>query len=386
MSKVLFIRSTSISPRVEKEAASLAKEGYVVSLFLWNRFSNALKHKVKNGCNIYEFGLKAPVGKYRLVFYWMIWWSAIFVYLMKKRFDTVHVCGLDSYPPAILGKIIKRNIIIYDIFDFFGQTLPPKTPRIIAKFICNLERILLRFADVVIIVDECRRIQLEGAKIHKLEIIMNCTSDDYRLNIYKKNDAFTIFYGGMISKDRGLNQLIDVIKNEEDIKLIVAGTGEDEAEFKGIFNSCSNIEFLGHVNHDEAIRLTYQANVVFGFYDPIIPNNRLASPNKLFEAMMCRTPIVVNEETSMAEIVRKENCGLSVPYDDKLALKKTILKLKNNPELCRKMGENGRKAFEREYNWEIMEERLIALYHKVSNEGTPSHFMPRNFHDPKGHP
>jgi glycosyltransferase involved in cell wall biosynthesis len=366
MSKILFIRSNPVSPRVKKEASSSVKNGYSVSLFLWNRYSNTSKRKVEHECNIYEFGLKAPFGKYRLVFYWVVWWYAIFIYLLRNKFDIIHVCGFDSYPPVILNKFIKRNTIVYDIFDFFGASLPPKTPHIIQKVISKLEKLLIGFADAVIIVDESRKIQVKGAKISKLEVIMNCVSDeDYNFSEYKESNDFTIFYGGMISKTRGLKQLVGVIKDEEDIKLVIAGAGEDETEFKDVFASYTNIEFLGYVTHKEAIRLTYQSDAVFGFYDPTVPNNRLASPNKLFEAMMCRTPIIVNGETTMADIVREENCGIIVPYSDELALKNAILELKNNPEMCKKMGENGRNAFEREYNWEVMEKRLVALYKQI---------------------
>lgn len=369
MGEVLFIRSNSISPRVEKEADSIAKEGYDVSLFLWNRSSNTSKHKIENGCSIYEFGLKAPFGKYKLVFYWVIWWCAIFAYLLRNKFAVIHVCGFDSYPPVILGKFIRRDIIIiYDIFDFFGDSLPSKTPGIIQKIVSDLERGLIRFADAVIIVDDSRKGQVKGAKISKLEIIMNCVSDEtYNFDMYKKkNEDYTIFYGGMISKTRGLKQLVEAIKGERDIKLIVAGSGEDEVEFKDIFSQHStNIEFLGQVNHNEAIGLTFQSDAVFAFYDPIIPNNRLASPNKLFEAMMCGTPIIVNVETTMADIVRKKNCGLVVPYKDVGALKDAILMIKENTTLKNELGKNGRNAYEREYNWEIMKNKLIALYKQI---------------------
>lgn len=366
MNKVLFIRSNPFSPRVEKEANSLVRAGYSVSLFLWNRSSNTSKRKVKHGCNIYEFGLRASFGKYRLVFYWVIWWYAIFIYLLRNKFDIIHVCGFDSYPPVILNKFVKRNIIIHDIFDFFGASLPSKTPHIIQKVISKLERSLLRFADAAIIVDESREVQLRSTKISKLEVIMNCVSDeDYNFSEYKESNDFTIFYGGMISKTRGLKQLVGVIKDEEDIKLVIAGAGEDETEFKDVFASYTNIEFLGYVTHKEAIRLTYQSDAVFGFYDPTVPNNRLASPNKLFEAMMCRTPIIVNGETTMADIVRKKNCGLVVPYNDVKALKDAILKLKNNPQLCKQLGEDGRRAYEEKYNWKIMEKRLLDAYKDI---------------------
>jgi len=362
MKRILFVRANNTSPRVEKEANSLAKAGYAVNLFLWNRKSSTPTYKFESECNICECTHKAPFGKY-VIFHWIFWWCAVFKYLLKNDFDIVHVCGLDSYPPAILAKFIKQYIIIYDIFDFMGESLPIGTPHFIEKFVCDLERYLIRFADAVIIVDESRKIQIEGVKISKLEIVMNCVSDKYYLDNYEKSSVdFTVFYGGMLSKNRGLNQIIDVIKNNQDIKLVVAGSGENEGEFESIFGSYSNIEFLGQISHDEAIKLTYQSNAVFGFYNPMIPINRLASPNKLFEAMMCRTPIIINEETSMAEIVRKENCGMIIPYEDGFALKKAILKLKNDPEMCKKMGENGRSAFEREYNWEIMESRLLHIY------------------------
>lgn len=386
MKKILIIRSSTKPARVVKEAISLTNAGYSVQILFWDRNTNKSRVKLNDDLSINYFGLKAPYGKLKLIPYLFIWGLYEFIFLLKSDADIIHACCFDTLIPAMFSKILKQKKLVYDIFDFYAETLPHHIPKRVLNFIATLEKICMQFADVVIIVDESRKVQINAEKIKKLEVIMNCPAAMPEYKLVSKNAKFTIFYGGMISKTRGLNQLIGAIKNEKDISFIVAGFGEDENIFTPIFNNVENIRFMGWINYDEYIKQTLQADVIFGFYDPIIPNNRLASPNKLFEAMMCRTPIIVNEETSMAEIVRKENCGIIIPYNDVFALKKAILDLKNSPEICRKMGENGRKAFEREYNWEIMEERLIALYHKVSNEGTPSHFMPRNLHDPKGHP
>ena len=78
--------------------------------------------------------------------------------------------------------------------------------------------------------------------------------------------------------------------------------------------------------------------------------------------MMCGKPILVSDETTMAEIVRKEDCGIVVPYGDVDATKRAILTLKNDPALCRRLGENGRRAYETKYSWKIMEERLLKIY------------------------
>ena len=78
--------------------------------------------------------------------------------------------------------------------------------------------------------------------------------------------------------------------------------------------------------------------------------------------MMCGKPIIVNEGVATADKVCEENCGLVVPYGDYEALKEAVLTLKNNPELRKELGENGRRAYETKYNWKIMEKRLLDLY------------------------
>jgi len=105
--------------------------------------------------------------------------------------------------------------------------------------------------------------------------------------------------------------------------------------------------------------------MMFAFYDPNIPNNRYASPNKLFEAMMCNKAILVNDDTSMAQIVKNYNCGLIIPYNDVRACSEAILILKNDVQLRQLMGNNGRMAYDKEYNWGSMERKLISLYKGV---------------------
>ena len=81
--------------------------------------------------------------------------------------------------------------------------------------------------------------------------------------------------------------------------------------------------------------------------------------------MMCRKPILVNDGTAMAEIVRKENSGLVVPFRDVNAIKHAIMRLKDNPKLCEQLGANGRRAYEQTYSWTIMEEKLLGIYKHI---------------------
>src|SRR5437867_650721 len=97
-------------------------------------------------------------------------------------------------------------------------------------------------------------------------------------------------------------------------------------------------------------------------YDTEVPGNRLASPNKLFEAMMFGKPVIASADTRMAEVVREEGCGLVVPYGDSSALRGAIERLMLSPGDAEGMGARGRKAYEAKYNWRAMERRLLEAY------------------------
>ena len=98
--------------------------------------------------------------------------------------------------------------------------------------------------------------------------------------------------------------------------------------------------------------------------DPNDPNNRRATANKQFEAMVAGRPIIATNKTRVAEVTKSEDCGIVVEFD-KYALKEGILMLKNNPDLCEKLGRNAFDAAKRKYNWQNDSNNLISLYRQI---------------------
>jgi glycosyltransferase involved in cell wall biosynthesis len=78
--------------------------------------------------------------------------------------------------------------------------------------------------------------------------------------------------------------------------------------------------------------------------------------------MMCGKPIIVSDASAMANIVRKEQCGVVVPYGDVSALADALKTCRKDPQLRAELGNNGRKAYEERYSWAIMEERVLSGY------------------------
>lgn len=345
-------------------AKTLSNSGYDIKILVWDKSKKSSYLEYYDGIKIINFGFK-PIGLgiFSLFSSYFVWMSYIFIFLIKDDSEIIHPENFPAFLPAILPKIFKKNILIYDLADFLADSF--NWPIIIKDLISIIEKFCLRFADGVVIIGEHRKSQIAGAKIKRLSVIFNCPSQKYLNDLVttQKDDCFLLYYGGLLSESRGLRFICESVKNFANIKMIVAGFGPDEAKFLSLFREIKNIKFVGFVDSWNSLEFTKRSSLIPALYDPKIALNKLASPGKIFDAMMCKTPILINSEAgAVADIVRKEKCGLVIPYGSKQEIENAITTLITKRELIDEMGNNGHRAFLKEYNWEIMEKRLLDLY------------------------
>jgi glycosyltransferase involved in cell wall biosynthesis len=372
--KIIAIRSHYPDIRLEKEVKSLSNN-YAVTIIGWNR--HKLDTKISPNINDVLFSINVAPGSIKVPFILPFWWIFISLNLIFRRFDIIHSVDFDSYIPSLLISKIRNKPIVYDIYDFYGETIDfPILKKTCQKFFTKIDKFFMKFADAIIIADDARIEQI-GKNYKNVISIYNSPNITYapkHENILSLNDEFIIFFGGALLEDRGIDQVIITVKelNDEKIKLILMGypgTLKYGEKIKGMCRDFKNIQlYLKMVPHEQILHYTSKADMVFILYDPQIPNNRYASPNKLFESMCFAKPVIVSDQSSMTKIVETEKCGLTVPYGDLEELRKAILTLKNNPRICYELGNNGRKVFEGKYCWKIMERRLLDIYNEMLKE------------------
>lgn len=364
--KVLMVISYP-DPRLKKEMDSLLKMGYDVEVIAWERGWPFVNDK---NINIKSLKINAPAGDIKAKLFFPMWLLFLFVWLFRLKWDIVHTVNFDTYILSLLAARIKNKPIVYDIFDFYGDMMPG----LLRNLIIRLDRFILPFSDVLILADDSRIEQI-GGNIHKNIYTINNSPTEDLFKIKLENTTkkrFRIFVGGKIVEERCLDMVISTVSEMDDVELIVRGLC-DETSFKRqilkLGQKFENVDlFLDGVPYDEIINGTKNADLTIALYDPDIPNNKYASPNKLFEAMASEIPIIVNENTSMANIVENENCGVIIPFRNKKALKESICCLKEDKNLKQKLGSNGRKAYENKYKWTIMEDRLLNIYNHLDDQ------------------
>jgi len=376
--RIILVKTNLLDrdPRLAKEINTLKHGGYAVTLLCWDRDckgGHSEQREVGNSHREIKLRLKAPYG-IRILPFLSIWWCFVFSWLMLAKWDMAHAINLDSIIPTLIVSKIKRKHVIYEMFDTYEDEVT--LPQWLRTIFVRIDKFFMRLADAVVIVDESRIRELDGIPNDNITVIYN-TPPDTLVGLHipskKQNSTFTIFYAGLLTKGRSLDKVIMAIQNVEDVKLIIAGYGDQIKELKKeASESPEKVQFIGQINHTEVLQRTLAAKLLFSLYDPSVPLHRFASSNKLFEAMMCHKPVLVSKDTAMAHIVEHENCGLVVDCNSVAEIRKAIASLKQDPELSQQLGANGRRAYEQKYSWKIMEERLIALYQRIAGKVEPA--------------
>lgn len=370
--RIILIGTTTLaqSYRASKEVRTLIHKGYMVTFLGWDRglVPAVEQWETEDYPREIRLKLKGPSG-IKVLFLYPIWWCFVLFLLLVTKWDIVHAINFDSIPPAVIAGKLKRKPIIYEILDGYEDAL--LLPKLIRDACVKVDKLFMWLANGIILVDEMQVEEVGGIPNSKVVAVYDSPSDtsgNMRIT-HRGNDTFTLFYGGGLFAWKALNldKIFAAIKDIEGVKIIIAGYGDLVEEIKEW--SCKmpdKIQFIGEISHTEVLQRSVEADLLFVLRSPIPLTNKYICGTKLLEAMMYGKPILVNKGTSTASKVYEENCGLVVDSSNIQEIKEAIIKLRDNPELRKKLGTNGRRAYEQRYSWEIMEQRLIALYRELT--------------------
>jgi glycosyltransferase involved in cell wall biosynthesis len=377
MTDVVLVKSDPIrnqsSIRAIQIIKSLSKKYSTVALG-WNRQPNP-SELTSESVNLQLFNLKAPYGydqygTLRLIVYFPVFWIWVFIKLCVHRPKAIHACDLATILPCYIYKVLFRRKLIFDILDRYGMTYIPMNKNVLFKvlysLVNSLEEIFAKNSDVLVAVSD--KIFLTFTKKPaNCVTIMNCPEDGLVNKSHLQTNVFTLLFTGAIRTGRGLETVSDIMRNMKDTELIVTGKIKDTKLHEKIAG-IPNITYYGFLDRNKLLDLETSSDVMIALYDLNLQSQyEYGMANKVLEAMMCGLPIITNISH---DLINETKCGLVVEYENVEQISQAIITLRDNPELRRRLGTNGRKAFVENYNWAKMEERLLRTYQLLLNAET----------------
>ena len=377
--------------RVRREARALASHGFEVQVLCWDRQGRRSATERSDECLVHNFKFGKTTVLASSKMYYLIaavlFQVVAFLFVMKQigrtRSALLHAHDFNT----LLGCVGARQLLgervrlVYDCHELTPGAYKEWYGSLVAGIVSQLELSAIRWVDGIVTANEAIHGYLSSQRDAPAAVVYTCPAIDEIPKI-PSSDAkmrlslrgfFVVLFSGRVRQDYDLDMVLDAARDLKriglsEIKFIFTGPPEtmtplmDQTANEGLQNL---FDFRGWVSNEDLLLYYMASDVCFAVTRDLGENTKVLTPIKLFESMGCGVPVVVRDGTLAAEIVRHWGCGLIVDKRPATFLRE-LTNLSQNPTKSRELGEAGHRAFILQYNWNVMQNRLLQLYAQLS--------------------
>jgi len=345
----------STDQRVDKVCATLHKNGFEIIL-IGRKLKNS--EPLKRNYTTKRIRLVFNKG---FLFYAEYNFRLFFILFFSKK-NILLSNDLDTLLPNYLVSFLQGKKIVYDSHELF-----PEIPELIHKpFVkkcwSNLESwIFPKLKNTYTVCNSIASYYQSKYKIDFKTIINLPKEKENQVGQFPFNykDQKIILYQGAVNLGRGLELMINTMPFLENMLLVIIGDGDILNNLKQQVkhnNLTHKIHFLGKISPEKLHKLTPLADLGISVEEDLGLNYRFALPNKIFDYIQAKVPILVSDLPEMKKIAINYNVGEIVKSRNPTELAKQIIKLLEK-DFSKEL-----KIAKKELVWENQEEKLLTIY------------------------
>lgn len=267
-------------------------------------------------------------------------------------------------------KRLRRVPLVVEIRDIWPESMfavGAKVPKIGVRILEVIERTMYRSCNHLVTVGEGYRQRLleKGVPEGKMSIVMNGTdlemfsprpANAELLSRYKLSDKFVVSYIGTVGMACGLSTVLDAAERlasagERDVVFAIVGDGAERANLESQvkIRGLENVVFTGRQPKSSMPDwvASSDANLVHLKKTQLFTT---VMPSKIFESAGCQRPIIMGVDGFAKKLVMEAGAGLDMVPESSDSLVACVKRLKADPELCRKLGENAYENIAKVHN------------------------------------
>ncbi len=289
----------------------------------------------------------------------------LFLYLMFKKTDIICAIDLDTIAPcAIVGKIRGKRLV-YDAHEYFTE-VPEVMERPVVQNIWKwVEKTFVPKMDVCYTVSTSLAELYEQIYHKRFLVIMNAPPLR-QINVeQKQDDDKFILYQGALNKGRGLEILIESMK-QLPLRLLLAGEGDLSTYLRKLVKDSGlqdKVIFLGMLSPEELEVVTPKDFLGYNLLENLGKSYYYSLSNKFFDYVHACVPGLSNPFPEYEAINNTYHVGIMT----NLSVAEIVLsvdKVLNDPKYYEQIRESCRIAREI-FNWETEEKKLIDIYNDI---------------------
>jgi len=288
--------------------------------------------------------------------------------LVLKKIKSVPVIFWmqDLWPESLTAAGAVKSKIVLKLFEFLVRIIYLGCDKILAQsraFIPNILRLT----------GDSKQVLYYPNSAEEFYQPINVADNAHEQVIMPK--GFRITFAGNIGAAQDFETILaaaELIKEQKDIKWVIIGEGrmlpwvKDQVTKRGLE---STVNFPGRYPAEAMPRFFAISDVLLVSLkkEPIFS---LTIPAKIQSYLACAKPIIAALDGEGAKVVEESGAGIACPAENPDALAKTVLKIYDMPEKDRQlMGKNGRIYFERNFERNMLIDRLESWMDELKKKG-----------------
>ena len=289
-----------------------------------------------------------------------------------------HMIGVAVKAADQLRELGHEVKVVYDAHELVEGL--DHLDRPVQEYWLSYESEYIHRVDGVVCVSEpqAERLQQRYELLEKPTVILNCPVLENRENSITtiredlQIDNKILVYHGKASKARGLETFIESLRFLNDDAHIVLVVNVDDPFVKELralaaridrsrSGSSQRLHFLPYVPAEDLPQYLSTADVAV---IPLLPtgNHDVAMPNKLFEAIHAKLPIITSERKALAEFINSHRIGMVYADNDPNQLADKANEMLDDLSGYRSTLTDN---FMKRYSWGAQSEELIRVYGKL---------------------
>lgn len=306
--------------------------------------------------------------------------------LVDRPADIYHAMGFLALPVA--SDLAKRADapFLYDARDLYAEgNNIARLPGPLRALFVRRERSWARRAAAVLTVNESLADELERRLgVARPTVVLNAQvgyeppdprPDHLRVTLGLPSGVPVVLYHGGFMQDRGLPEIIAAMREPGlgSAHLVLMGSGPQEAALGAVIGQLDlggRVHVLPPVPPSGLLDWVASADVGVMANQPRTINERLSTPNKLFECLAAGTPVVSSDFPERRRIVIDDPdgplgalCDPTEPASIAVAIR-SILDM--DPAAAEDLRARCRRATAARYDWATQFERLLQAYGRVT--------------------
>ena len=259
--------------------------------------------------------------------------------------------------PVVFNPLVS----LYDTFVEDRARFRAGSPA--ARALRAVDRLAFRSADVVVADTEAHAAFLARLGARRLETaFVGAEERVFVPGPAAREPTHALFVGKLIPL-HGLETILGAAERAPDVPFRIVGSGQLETLLR---RRPPNVEWLPWVEYERLGDELHRAAVALGVFGTSAKASRVI-PNKVFQALATRTPVVTADTPAARELLDDRSAVL-VPPGDPDALAHAVRRLMDDPALRAAVAESGYDAYRARASEDVLGRRWRELLERAASD------------------